>query len=132
MKTLYRILGDYIEGIFIEEDYYVNIMIEYQFEIIFGDIHGKHSNVHATFSKDDLEIITTDQKVLDLIEKYGLESGHNPLNYAINCEKIIKDYKIDPEKLIKIRYYDLDDGLYFDQARDFAQLIIDYKLASAV
>ena len=53
-------------------------------EVYFGEILGKHSEIHGTLDEDDLVIKSEDQ---DFIAKFetimGVDysSGHNPLNY---------------------------------------------------
>lgn len=46
---------------------------------------GKHSEISGILEKGDIELITVEQNVIDIVEKYGLQSGYNPFEYNV-CE----------------------------------------------
>lgn len=72
--------GD-LEGVFIAEE--KTIADSIGSEVYFGEVLGKHSDVHGTLDEDDLEIIDMSEELLsELKEKLGRTiSGYNPLNY---------------------------------------------------
>lgn len=49
--------------------------------LYFGEVLGKHSEVYGTLNEDDVELITTDEIAISIVEKYKLTSGFNPLLY---------------------------------------------------
>lgn len=50
-------------------------------EVYFGEVLGKHSEIHGTLDEGDLKILTSDPSEISLIKRLGLTSGFNPLNY---------------------------------------------------
>ncbi len=84
MKGVYRLSIDFgrmgeVEGIFIAESEKVKDIIGKH--IYFGEILGKHSEVQGTLEENEIELITEDQTAVEVIEKYGLETGYNPFGY---------------------------------------------------
>ena len=47
----------------------------------FGEVLGKHSEIFSELNEDHFELITDDTKVIDIIWKFDLTSGFNPLEY---------------------------------------------------
>lgn len=84
MRGLYRYtmdsekMGD-VEGIFVSTDR----AIEKQMgkEVYFGEILGKHSEISGTLHPYQITMLTSDQKAVEIVEKYNLETGYNPLDY---------------------------------------------------
>lgn len=90
MKTgIYRFYVDYgrgfgVEAVFAATDEEVaSIMGK---EIYFGEICGKHSEITATPTEQNLTLLTDDQIVVEAFIKFGFESGHNPVSYAQDAE----------------------------------------------
>lgn len=52
--------------------------------VYFGEILGKHSEVHGMLDKDDLTLVTTDEKVLEVLGDFSV--GYNPLDYMEDDE----------------------------------------------
>jgi len=53
-------------------------------EVYFGEILGKHSEVYGTLNDVDIEILSPDPKVIDILLGVfpdGEISGYNPLSY---------------------------------------------------
>ncbi|WP_422383233.1 hypothetical protein [Roseibium album] len=87
MKKLYQFhwncgrMGD-LDGIFIAEDSEINALIGK--EIYFGEVLGKHSEIHGTLEENEVIVKSEDP---DFIEKFisimgdGTISGFNPLDY---------------------------------------------------
>ena len=85
MKKLYRFhwymgrQGD-VMGTFVAEEEAVKAAIGKL--VYFGEILGKHSDVHGTLSEKDLTVLTDDQDFIAKCAKYGLAgTGYNPLDY---------------------------------------------------
>lgn len=87
MRKLYQFywdvgrMGD-VEGLFVADETVVQRAIGQ--EIYFGEILGKHSEVHGTLDAGDLTVKSDDQDFIDkLVEIIGSTeiSGYNPLQY---------------------------------------------------
>lgn len=58
----------------------------------FGEVLGKHSEVHGTIDEDDIELATSDQDFVKRAIEYGLvPNGHNPLDYFEETEEDEED-----------------------------------------
>lgn len=71
-------MGD-LEGIFLADSEEVSQAIGR--EVYFGEALGKHSEIYHLLTEKDITLITDDLVVLDLVEKYNLHTGYNPLHY---------------------------------------------------
>jgi hypothetical protein len=85
MKGIYKFYWDYgrqgeVKGIFIAtKEEVANIIGK---EVYFGEILGKHSEIYNTVDEEDIELITDDQAIIEVIEKIGiLPTGYNPVDY---------------------------------------------------
>lgn len=88
MKALFKMNFDYgrmgsLEGLFIAEKEYIDFLVEKELEVYFGEVLGKHSEVCGRVALEEVTMVTTDEKVLQVIEQYGLENGYNPLKYPL-------------------------------------------------
>lgn len=88
MRAIYEFEWDYgragcVSGMFIADKSEVEQAIGKQ--VYFGEILGKHSEVHGTLEEDDFTMKTDDQAFIELfIEILGIKntiSGYNPLSY---------------------------------------------------
>jgi hypothetical protein len=70
-----------LDGIFIADEKDVADLIGK--EISFGEVLGKHSDVFGTLDKEDLEVVSEDQDLIQKIEDILGETlgGFNPLDY---------------------------------------------------
>lgn len=69
-----------VQGLFIEEESIVNDAIGK--ELYFGEVLGKHSEVFGILEECDLEILVSDEKEVECLEKYDfIPFGYNPLDY---------------------------------------------------
>jgi hypothetical protein len=72
----------FLEGIFIASQEDIdNILGE---EIWFGEVLGKHSDIHGTLTEEDLTLKSDDQEfITKMIEIFGAGtiSGFNPFDY---------------------------------------------------
>ena len=48
-------------------------------EVYYGEVLGKHSEVYADLTKDQIEEITEDPKVVALFNENNLDTGFNPI-----------------------------------------------------
>lgn len=95
MKALYRLKFDcgrqgVLEGIFIADTEDVKFLVENKVSIYFGEVLGKHSEIYGPVECQEIEEITKEQNVLDIVEKYGLSNGYNPFEYNL-CEDGMED-----------------------------------------
>lgn len=101
MKSLYRMECDCgrqgsLSGIFVENDEDVSLLISSEMVISFGEVLGKHSQVSGYLTEPEIEKITDDENVIDVVEKYNLETGYNPFDYPVGWEwKEEKGWKDD-------------------------------------
>lgn len=101
MKSLYRMNFDCgrqgnLEGVFVAEDEDISLLISSEMVIRFGEVLGKHSDIAGNLTSPEIEKITDDEKVIEVVEKYGLETGYNPFDYPVGWEwKEAKGWKDD-------------------------------------
>lgn len=86
MKAIYKLNLDCgregsLYGIFIANKEYVDVLVNNDIEVYFGEILGKHSDISLTINDTDIELITDDVKVIDMFEEYELSTGINPFDY---------------------------------------------------
>jgi len=64
--------------------------------IHFGEVLGKHSDVCGTLTEPEIEKISDESNVIEVVEKYGLETGYNPFDYPVDYSwKESKGWKDD-------------------------------------
>lgn len=88
MKALCRLNFDCgrqgsLEGIFIADTEDVKFLIENKVSVYFGEVLGKHSEIYGNVEPHELEVITTEANVVDIVDKYGLSTGYNPFRYNL-------------------------------------------------
>jgi len=71
----------FIEGLFIEESEKVEQLISSRFEVYFGEVLGKHSEIYGIVEESDVKEITSDEKVIKVFETHEIISGYNPFDY---------------------------------------------------
>ena len=78
-----------LSGIFTVNDEEEKLLKELDGQNIYlGEVAGKHSEVTFDFAFDDLEFITDDYNVIEIIEKYiGKQSGFNWRYYLLEYPK---------------------------------------------
>lgn len=86
MKAIYKLNLDCgrngsLYGIFIADKEYVDVLVNNDIEVYFGEILGKHSDISLSIDDTDIELITDDKKVIDMFEEYELSTGINPFDY---------------------------------------------------
>ena len=99
MKTIYKFNLNYpysiIEGVFTAYPQVIDYLINSQMIINFGEIDGKHSEVIEAMKPYMFEKISDIPEVVNMFEKYNMETGVNPLREYYN-----KDWTIE-EKIKK-------------------------------
>lgn len=91
MKALFKMTCDCgsdgeLESLFIAEKEYVDYLVKNKVVICFGEVLGKHSEVCAYLDESEVKLITDEQEVLDMVDKYGLEIGYDPLYQMLSQE----------------------------------------------
>lgn len=89
MKALCRLNFDCgrqgcLEGIFIADTEDVKYLKENKISVYFGEALGKHSEIYGYINEQEIEVITTEEKVIDIVQKYNLENGHNPFDCMLD------------------------------------------------
>lgn len=84
MNAIYKFYVDYgrhgdLSGVFVAEQADVKNLIGK--EIYFGEVLGKHSEVFLQLKEEHLTEVTTDEKFIELFDKYDLSNGYNPFDY---------------------------------------------------
>jgi len=72
-----------LSGIFLAKKSHVRIMYQYSLGVDFGEVLGKHSSVCGHIEPNEIEFITDDENVINVVQKYGLENGYNPFNCEV-------------------------------------------------
>lgn len=88
MKALYRLKFDCgrqgcLEGVFVADTEDVKFLVENQVSVYFGEVLGKHSEIYGPVEQKEIELITTEANVIEVVEKYGLSTGDNPFGYNL-------------------------------------------------
>lgn len=84
MKGIYKFYWDYgrdgeVSGIFVAEDHEIEEIIGK--EVYFGEILGKHSNIHDRVTSEDIILISQNPEFVRLFEENIGSVGYNPLDY---------------------------------------------------
>jgi len=57
-------------------------------DVDFGEVLGKHSEIHGEMEEDDITLVTDDQGFIDKAKGYGLiPTGYNPFDYFEDDEE---------------------------------------------
>jgi len=88
MKSLFKLQADcgrqgVLNGLFIAKKSHVEKLIESKIEVYFGEVLGKHSEVFGAMDESDIEFITSEANVIEIIEKYKLCNGFNPFEQGV-------------------------------------------------
>jgi len=102
MKALYKFHFDCgrngeLNGLFIANKENVEELMESKRIIYFGEVLGKHSEIMGPIEDEDITFVTTDEKVLAVIEHFNLETGFNPLDYDNVNEDDLEEKEDDSE-----------------------------------
>ena len=88
MKALYKMNFDFgrmgnLEGIFVADTEDVKYLVDNKISVYFGEVLGKHSEISGPVTDGEIKQITTDEKVIKVVEEYGLENGYSPFDYNV-------------------------------------------------
>lgn len=81
-----------VEGLFVTYTLYVEALLASKVVVYFGEILGKHSEIHKAIEPEEIKLITKEKKVVKMFEAYNLAIGHNPFNYETLQGESIEDY----------------------------------------
>ncbi len=89
MKSIYKFHWDCgrqgdVYGVFISTPEQVKNIVGKR--IYFGEILGKHSEIHGEINEGEITFITDNQEFVKLFEEYDLSSGHNPFSYLSDIQ----------------------------------------------
>ena len=110
-KIVVRMTKDFgrsgeLEGVFITEQKYIDILVGETIEVYFGEVLGKHSEVMCIFTHEDFEIISEDLSVVKVIEENNLTSGYNPFDYEAYGIEIQEGEVMDGDVLDIVKRFD--------------------------
>lgn len=93
MKAIYKMNFDcrrsgILSGIFVADDEDVKTLIDSMIEVHFGEVLGKHSDVYGPIDKNDIERLTDNPEFVEMFEKHGMATGHNPFWYPALTESL--------------------------------------------
>ena len=87
-----------LEGVFVAPQEYVDILVDEEIEVYWGEVLGKHSEVYGSIEDDEIEFITNEEVAVSVIDNYGLASGFNPFEYTCsNLQLLQEKYENLPE-----------------------------------
>lgn len=82
-----------LEGLFVANIADVDFLIEKGWEVYFGEVLGKHSEVCGPIEEVDIKLVSTDEAVIKVITDNELENGHNPFHYHVGKPNLGTDYE---------------------------------------
>lgn len=96
-----------LEGLFVADKSHVKKLIDEKLEVYFGEALGKHSEVYGPIEEGDIQLISDNTEVVNIVVDFKLESGHNPFDYtALNTV----DDDLTVREIIEKRLNDLSNG----------------------
>jgi hypothetical protein len=83
-KGIYRFDQDFgrmggLDGVFVATD--EEVLAATGKVARFGEALGKHSDVWCELDADNVKLLTDEPSAVDVVEKYRLGTGYNPLHY---------------------------------------------------
>ena len=76
-------MGD-LDGLFVlDEEEWADwqLLVESKFEVRFGEVLGKHSDIMGPIAPKDFTVLSQDQAFCEKFVEFGCNNGHNPLDY---------------------------------------------------
>lgn len=70
-----------VEGLFVESPSTIQQSIGKK--VYFGEILGKHSEIHGSLSEEDFKVISEDKNVVSVFEEHVGTFGYNPFYYLV-------------------------------------------------
>ena len=88
-----------LEGVFIAEKEYVDVLLEEEIGVYFGEVLGKHSEVYGKIQKGEINFVTSDPSAIKVVEELKLENGFDPLCKEYCDFDSPEDYGITEEEM---------------------------------
>lgn len=90
MKALFKLNFDCgrqgcLEGIFVADTEDVEYLKKNNICVYFGEVLGKHSEVYGPIDDNEIELLTTEASVIEVVQKYDLTNGYNPFEYKLDA-----------------------------------------------
>lgn len=103
MKALYKFHFDAgrmgtLYGMFVAEKEKVEELMKSKRVIYFGEVLGKHSEIMGPIEDADITFVSSDEKVLAVVEHFDLEFGFNPFDYDEVDEEDLEDIDEDEDE----------------------------------
>lgn len=113
-KAIFKFKADFnrngsLEGVFISTKEKVDVLINNIVTVDFGEVLGKHSDVHCDITNENLVFVSDNEKIVELFEQHDLESGYNPFNYMVSGST------------------DWDDKIYYDTVGELVDYILTFS-----
>lgn len=89
MKGIYKFYCDCgsmgsLSGVFVADSEDIQNLIGSSVD--FGEVLGRHSDISGEIEKDEIIFVTDDANIVELFEKFDLETGYNPFDYLVEYE----------------------------------------------
>lgn len=88
MEGVYRMnldcgrMGE-LEGTFTATHQQIEKLTEGIFEVYFGEVLGKYSEVCGKIEPNEIELLSSNPEVVEVFNKYNFGSGYNPFEYTV-------------------------------------------------
>lgn len=99
MKAVFKLnvdcgrIGE-LEGLFIATKQEVKQLLECPYEVYFGEVLGKHSEVYGKIEEKEIIFVSDDENVIKIIEEHDLSGGFDPFDYEFlnfDYENVLPD-----------------------------------------
>lgn len=102
MKAVYKLNFDCgrqgsLTGVFVADTELVEILMEKEIQVYFGEVLGKHSEVYGSIDEGEIIEVSRDPAVVSLIQDNDLETGYNPFEYSFT-DFDYEEHGLDEEK----------------------------------
>lgn len=123
MKGLYKMCVDCgygtLESLFVADINTVQYLITHGISVYFGEVCGKYSEISGILDTDDITLVTTDEKIIKVIQDNDLEIGYNPLTQTISI------YETSD---LPVNFSEIEDKFEDCSVEDFVKFRITGKL----
>lgn len=103
--------GGNLSGIFLSTNQDVEVLINNNIEIAFGEVNGKHSDINIVINESDIILVTDNEEAIECFSKYQLQNGYDPFTYEMSY--------------YTREHWGLDEDAYYI-VQDLVNLIIKY------
>lgn len=86
MKAIYKMNFDCgrmgsLTGIFVADIAKMNGLIQSGATVYFGEVLGKHSDIHGPIEESDITLVSDTPDFVALFEHHDMATGYNPFDY---------------------------------------------------